>query len=59
MGFSDDRPQELALLAERIRHLRSLQQSQKHLAFVSVHLQEHIDRLQTRIDELLLKQRAS
>ena len=52
MGFSEDHQQEMAFLAERIRQLLRLQQSQKHLPFVSVHLQEHIDKLQARIDQI-------
>lgn len=57
MGLAEDQ-WEMAFLAERISQLRSLQQSQKHLPFVSVHLQEHIDKLQARIDELSAFRRA-
>jgi len=43
---------EIARLSERIAELRSLQQGQKHLPFITSHLQEHIDKLQQRIVEL-------
>ena len=43
---------EIARLSERIAELRSLQQGQKHLPFITSHLQEHIDKLQQRIDSL-------
>jgi hypothetical protein len=52
MGSIDEIEQELEFLSERIQQLRSLQESQRHLAFVTIHLQEHIDQLQTRIREL-------
>ena len=58
MSLAEDQ-QELAFLTERIAQLRNLQHSQKHLPFVSVHLQEHIDKLQARIDELGELRRAS
>ncbi len=43
---------EIARLSERIEELRSLQKGQRHLAFISSHLQEHIDKLQQKIAEL-------
>lgn len=43
---------EIARLSERIAELRSLQQGQKHLPFITSHLQEHIEKLQQRIDTL-------
>jgi len=43
---------EIARLSERITELRSLQKGQKHLPFITSHLQEHIDKLQQRIDTL-------
>jgi len=43
---------EIARLSERIAELRSLQQGQKHLPFITTHLQEHIDKLQQRIAAL-------
>jgi hypothetical protein len=51
--------QEVEFLSERIQQLRLLQQSQKHLHFITVHLQEHIDKLQKRICELNSAQIAS
>ena len=43
---------EIARLSERIAELRSLQQGQKHLPFITSHLQEHIEKLQQRISDL-------
>ena len=43
---------EIARLSERIAELRSLQQGQKHLPFITSHLQEHIEKLQQRIETL-------
>ena len=43
---------EIARLSERIAELRSLQQGQKHLPFITSHLQEHIEKLQQRIADL-------
>ncbi len=59
MASSEELQQEVAFLADRIEQLRTLQESQKHLRFVAIHLQEHIDKLQARIDELDGLQRAS
>lgn len=43
---------EIARLSERIAELRSLQQGQKHLPFITSHLQEPIEKLQQRISDL-------
>jgi peptidoglycan hydrolase CwlO-like protein len=43
---------EIARLDERITELRSLQNAQKHLPFITCHIQEHIDKLQQRIADL-------
>lgn len=52
MVCPDEIREEVEFLSERIQQLRLLQQDQKHLHFVSVHLQQHIDKLQKRICEL-------
>jgi hypothetical protein len=59
MGSTEEVQREIQLLAQRIEQLRELQRSQKHLPFVGVHLEEHIDKLQARIDEMLRLPRAS
>jgi hypothetical protein len=59
MVCPDEIQQEVEFLSERIQQLRLLQQSQKHLFFIAVHLQEHIDKLQMRICELNSAQIAS
>jgi predicted nucleic acid-binding Zn-ribbon protein len=43
---------EIARLNERIEELRSLQNGQKHLPFITSHLQEHIDQLKQRVAAL-------
>jgi len=43
---------EIARLNERIADLRSLQNGQKHLPFITSHLQEHIDKLQQQVADL-------
>lgn len=43
---------EIARLSRRITELRSLQQGQKHLPFITSHLEEHIQKLEQRIAEL-------
>jgi len=53
MPSSSQLQQEIASVAERIRQLRELQHSQKHLPFIAAHIQEHIDRLETKMHELL------
>ena len=59
MGSKEEAQREIKLLAHRIEQLRELQRSQKHLSFIGAHLQEHIDKLQARIDEILRLRRAS
>lgn len=59
MDSRNDRDREVELLAQRIEQLRELQHSQKHLPFVGVHLQEHIEELQARIDAILRFRTAS
>lgn len=59
MSSFDEWQQEVAFLADRIRQLRALRESQKHLLFISAHLQEHIERLEARMDELTRQCRAS
>ena len=44
---------EVTRLAERIAELKSLQLGQKHLPFIVSHLEDHIQKLQRRIEELL------
>lgn len=53
LSSSSEIQREIQSLLERVEQLRALQASQKHLAFVRVHLQEHIDDLQARIAALL------
>lgn len=43
---------EIARLDERITELHSLQNTQKHLPFITCHIQEHIDKLRQRIADL-------
>lgn len=43
---------EVSRLSERIAELRSLQLGQKHLPFIVSHLEDHIQKLQRRIEEL-------
>ncbi len=43
---------EVSRLAERIAELKSLQKGQKHLPFIVSHLEDHIQKLQRRIEEL-------
>jgi len=43
---------EVARLAERISELRNLQLGQKHLPFIVSHIEEHIEKIRQRIDEL-------
>jgi hypothetical protein len=59
MDSKEGHEREIELLAQRIEQLRELQQRQKHLPFVGVHLGEHIEKLQARIDEILRLRRAS
>lgn len=59
MASNDDLQREITVLAERIRRLRALQHSQQHLPFVANHLQEHIDKLEARISELVARRIAS
>jgi len=59
MAFTPDRQQEIEFLTDRIQQLRALQRSQKHLSFVTAHLQDHIDKLQARILEIASYQKAS
>ena len=44
---------EIARLTDRIAELRSLQQGQKHLPFITSHLEEHIRTLEQRVADLL------
>jgi hypothetical protein len=59
MTSIDEIRQEIDFLAERIEQLRALQQSQRHLHFVTVHLQDHIEKLQARLRDLMVERRAS
>lgn len=43
---------EIARLSGRVTELRSLQERQKHLPFITSHLQEHIEKLEERIADL-------
>lgn len=43
---------EVSRLAERIAELKSLQRGQKHLPFIVSHLEDHIQKLERRIQEL-------
>lgn len=43
---------EVSRLAERIEELKTLQVGQKHLPFIVSHLEDHIQTLQRRIEEL-------
>ena len=43
---------EMARLADRIEELRDLQRGQKHLPFIVAHLEEHIEKLRRRIEQL-------
>jgi hypothetical protein len=59
MASLDETQQEIDFLAERIEQLRALQYSQRHLHFVTVHLQDHIEKLQNRVRELAREKKAS
>ena len=43
---------EVTRLADRIAELKTLQVGQKHLPFIVSHLEDHIQKLQRRIEEL-------
>jgi len=49
---TDEIQMEIARLSERVSELRMLQHGQRHLPFVTSHLEEHIKKLQQRISEL-------
>ena len=51
--------QEVKFLAERIQQLRQLQRSQKHLTFITIHIQDHIEKLQARLHELVAERKVS
>ncbi len=43
---------EVARLVERIEELRDLQRGQRHLPFIVTHIEEYIEKLRRRLDEL-------
>jgi len=47
--------QEVARLTARIEELRALQRGQKHLPFITSHLEEHIAKLEQQLAELRQK----
>jgi hypothetical protein len=59
MDSNDEQEREIEFLVQRIEQLRKLQLTQKHLPFIGVHLAEHIDKLQARIDDIMRLRQAS
>ena len=51
MSFEDEVRQELEFLRERIKELQGLKRNPR-TAFVSVYVQDHINKLESRIREL-------